>query len=432
MKKCRKSWKKKLKFFLMYKIIILIIIFLLLAFFVYPQLPNKFLGDLNLRFPEKPFKLGLDLLGGAHLVYEADLSGVSGDDRQSSMAGVREVIERRVNLFGVGEPVVQISGDNRLIVELPQVKDVSEAIKLIGETPFLEFREPFITGGEGQELGFISTGLTGKQLKRAFLSFDQTTGLPQISLEFNEQGIKLLSEISKRNIDKPLAIFLDGQPISAPIVQSEIITGNAVITGQFTINEAKELAQRLSAGALPVPIRLISQQTIGPSLGQASLEQSLKAGLYGLAALILFMVIFYRFYGLIAVFALLFYTASVLAIFKLLPVTLTLAGIAGFILSLGMAVDGNILIFSRIKEEIKDGKARSAAINIGFQRAWSSIRDSQITTLIAAAILYIFSTSLVKGFALTLAIGTIFSIFSAVYVTRIILKSVYMNKNSYN
>ncbi len=401
-----------------------------MAFFVYPQSINGLFQkiELNFDFPEKPFRLGLDLLGGAHLVYQADLAGVPEADRDDSMSGVRDVIERRVNLFGVGEPNVQVSGDDRLIVELPQIKDVSEAIQLIGETPFLEFKElPIDFDGLDavSAESFISTGLSGKQLKRAFLSFDPNTNLPHVSLEYNEEGAKLLSEISKKNIGRPLAIFLDGQPISIPIVQDEITTGQAVISGQFTINQARELAQRLSAGALPVPIKLVSQQIVGPSLGKISLEQSLKAGLYGLSALVLFMIIFYRGYGLIAVFALLFYSAAVLAIFKIIPVTLTLAGMAGFILSLGMAVDGNILIFSRIKEEIKEGKSRTAAIEAGFERAWSSIRDSQITTLIAAVILYIFSTSLVKGFALTLAIGTIFSIFSAVYVTKAFLKTIY-------
>ncbi len=412
----------------MFKILILTIILVTLAFFVYPQLPNKWLGSTFLKIPERPFRLGLDLLGGAHLVYQADLANISENEKDDSMEGVRDVIERRVNLYGVGEPNVQISGGNRLIVELPQVKDVGEAIKLIGETPFLEFKElpaGFELTQEVSAENFISTGLSGKQLKRAFLSFDSTTNLPHVSLEYNDEGAKLLSEISKRNIGRPLAIFLDGLPISVPIVQDEITNGQAVISGSFTITEARELAGRLSAGALPVPIELISQQTIGPSLGRASLEQSLKAGFYGLLTLALFMAVFYRGYGLVAVFSLLFYTISVLTVFKFLPVTLTLAGIAGFILSLGMAVDGNILIFSRIKEELKEGKGRSAAIESGFERAWSSIRDSQITTLIAAVVLYIFAASLVKGFALTLAIGTIFSIFSAVYVTKAFLKSAY-------
>ena len=317
------------------RIVILIIIFVLLAVFVYPQLPNRWFGNFNFQFPEKQFRLGLDLLGGAQLVYEADLVNILESERGDSMEGVRDVIERRVNLFGVAEPVVQISGRNRLIVEMPQVKDVAEAIQLIGETPFLEFKklpESFDMTQEISVENFTSTGLSGKQLKRAYLSFDSSTNLPHVSLEFNNDGKELLSEISKRNLSRPLAIFLDGQPISIPIVRDEITNGQAVIDGQFTINDARDLAIRLSAGALPVPIHLISQQTIGPSLGRASLEQSLKAGLYGLIALVLFMVIFYRGYGLIAVFALFFYTVSVLTIFKLLPVTLTLAGIAGFIL----------------------------------------------------------------------------------------------------
>ncbi len=396
------------------RILILIIIAGLLTFFVYSS--------------GVPFKLGLDLLGGAHLVYQADLGGVPETDRDDLMEGVRDVIERRVNLFGAAEPSVQVSGNDRLIVELPQVKDVGEAIRLIGETPFLEFKElpaEFNISAEVSVENFVSTGLSGKQLKRAYLSFDPNTNLPHVSLEYNDEGSSLLSEVSKRNIGRPLAIFIDGLPISIPIVRDEITNGQAVISGNFTINEARELAQRLSAGALPVPIDLVSQQTVGPTLGRESLEKSLWAGFYGLIALVVFMVLFYRGFGLISVFSLLFYAVSVLAVFKLLPVTLTLAGIAGFILTLGMAVDGNILIFSRIKDELKEGKSRAAAVEAGFAKAWSSIRDSQITTLIAAAVLYIFAASLVKGFALTLAIGTIFSIFSSVYVTKTFLKSIY-------
>lgn len=411
------------------KILVLAITFVLLVVFVFPQPVNWLLekNAIGFRFPERPFRLGLDLLGGAHLVYQANLHEVQPGERGSAMEGVRDVIERRVNLYGAAEPNVQVSADDRLIVELPQVKDVNQAIRLIGETPFLEFRylsEDFDFNKEATVGDFIPTGLSGKQLKKATLVFDPNTNLPMVSLEFDDQGSRFLSEISKANIGRPMAIFLDGLPISVPTIQEEIIDGKAVISGQFTINEAQELARRLSAGALPVPISLISQQIIGPSLGRESLDQSLKAAVYGLVALILFMIIFYRGSGLAAVFSLLFYTAAVLAIFKLLPVTLTLAGIAGFILSLGMAVDGNILIFSRIKEELKEGKNRSAAISAGFERAWSSIRDSQITTLIAALVLYIFTTSLVKGFALTLAIGTIFSIISSVYITKIFLKSV--------
>ncbi|TSC90546.1 MAG: preprotein translocase subunit SecD, partial [Parcubacteria group bacterium Gr01-1014_2] len=308
------------------KVLILTIIFLLLVFFVYPQLPNKWLASFDLKFPEKPFHLGLDLLGGAQLVYQADLKNIPKNEQENSMEGARDVIERRVNLFGVAEPVVQLSGNDRLIVEMPQVKDVGEAIQLIGETPFLEFKELPLGFNLSQEISaesFISTGLSGKQLKRAYLSFDPNTNLPMVSLEFNDEGTELLSKVSNRNLGRPLAIFLDGQPISIPIVQDEITNGQAVINGQFTINDARDLAIRLSAGALPVPIKLISQQIVGPSLGKASIDQSLKAGIYGLAALVLFMIIFYRGYGLIAVFALLFYTVSVLTIFKFLPVTLT-------------------------------------------------------------------------------------------------------------
>lgn len=411
------------------RIFIIIIVFVILGSFVYPQAPNFLLDKTGInwfRIPEKPFHLGLDLLGGAHLVYQADLSEIDQKNWNDSMNGVRDVIERRVNAFGVSEPVVQVSGKDRLIVELPQVKDVSKAIEMIGKTPFLEFRELKEFNPEKTDFSpddFVPTGLTGKDLKQAFLSFDQTTGLPQVSLIFNDQGRELLAKITKKNLNKPLAIFIDGIPISVPNVQNEITNGQAVITGNFTIKQARELARNLSAGALPVPIKLISQQVIGPSLGKESLNKSLKAGLYGLIALAIFLLAYYRLYGLIAIFALLIYVVIVLAVFKFIPVTLTLAGIAGFILSLGMAVDGNILIFSRIKEELKQGKTKVAAVESGFKRAWFSIRDSQFTTLIAAVILYIFTTSLVKGFALTLAIGIIISIFTAVYVTHTFLKT---------
>ena len=352
------------------------------------------------------------------MIYEADLSSIQEKDRPSSMEGIRDVIERRVNLFGVKEPGVQVSGANRLSIELAGVKDVKEAIKLIGETPFLEFKEVKGFLKEGQTPEFVSSGLSGKHLKTAQLAFDPNTGIPQVNLEFNDDGSQLFLEITRRNIGKPLAIYLDGQPISIPFVKDEIPGGKAVISGQFTIGQAKELALRLKSGALPVPIRLISQQSIGASLGKESLDKSLKAGLIGLILVSLYLIIFYRLPGLISVFSLLIYSILVLSIYKLVPVTLTLAGVAGFILSLGMAVDANILIFSRIREEMKKGKGLMSSFESGFEKAWSAIRDSQFTTLLSTIILYIFSTSLVKGFALTLGIGTVISIFTAVTVTK--------------
>lgn len=609
-------------------------------------------------YPDRPFRLGLDLQGGAHLVYEADVSKIESGDRDEAMEGVRDVIERRVNAFGVAEPLVQTarSGDGwRVVVELAGVKDVNQAIKQIGETPVLEFKqeggaepdraltdaekremeqynkdalkkakdaiaelqkqdaidfmamakkysEDLATKDLGGSLGFITadsaygelwqwadkqgpgkvglepvetsegwnivnvresrdqgkqvlarhllicfrgsercekdtskdaalakinelkskatienfidlvkenstepgaaqsggdlgwfgqgqmvkpfedaafalsngtisnvvetqfgyhliykinerpvkaynvyrilfkkkteadylpppepfknTGLSGKHLTRAMIQFDPNTNTPEVGLEFNDEGKKLFGDITTRNVGKLVAIFLDGLPISVPRVQAAITDGRAVITGNFTVQEAKLLAQRLNAGALPVPISLISQRTVGATLGSASVAASLKAGLIGFALVALFMIAYYRLAGVLAVFALIIYTAIVLALFKLIPVTLTLAGIAGFILSVGMAVDANVLQFERLKEELRAGKGLQSAIEDAFIRAWPSIRDSHLTTLFGALILFWFSTSLVKGFGLTLSIGVVMSLFSAISVTRVFLRLV--------
>ncbi len=433
-----------------------------LAFFVYPQAWDRLAGIVGGPhfFKAPPFRLGLDLLGGTHLVYQADLAKLEGQSPSDAMAGVRDVIERRVNLFGVAEPLVQIEGRDRLVVELAGVKDVNQAIELIGLTPFLEFREEspaspngtvpkaerpraevelafgtkgrkdrrdelpedkFNIGSGTGNIGtgtFKPTGLTGKHLKRSQVIFDPNTYQPEVALQLDDEGTKLFAGITKKNLGKVVAIYLDGQPISAPVVQSEIPNGQAIITGNFDIKEAKDLVNRLNAGALPVPVTLVSQQTIGASLGQDSLQKSLRAGLYGLLSVSIFMILYYRLPGLVAVFALMVYVAIVLTIYKLFPVTLTLAGIAGFILSLGMAVDANILIFARMREELKLGKPLGQALREGFRRAWLSIRDSHVTTLLGSMVLYIFTTSFVKGFALTLGIGVLTSLFTAIVVTR--------------
>lgn len=359
------------------------------------------------------------------MVYQADLSKV--EDKAQAMQGVRDVVERRVNLFGVSEPVVQVIGEDRLIVELAGIKDVNQAINLIGETPFLEFKEEKPDARaiiEAQQKGerlsedpFQPTGLNGRHLKRAQVVFDPQTYQPQVSLELNEEGTKLFAEITRRNFGKLVAIYLDGSIISAPIVQAEITDGKAVITGSNP-QEAKLLATRLNSGALPVPIRLISQQTIGASLGAESISASLKAGVWGLLLVGLFMILFYRLPGVVSVLALGVYSLIVLSIYKFIPVTLTLAGIAGFILSLGMAVDANVLIFARMREELKEGKSLNQSVQEGFRRAWLSIRDSHVTTLLSALVLYSFTTSIVKGFALTLGIGAIVSLLTATVVTR--------------
>jgi len=434
----------KSKFFLP----IILVVSVFLAFFVFPSAWDRGADVINSKFKIQnskykiphffnapPFRLGLDLLGGSHLEYQADLSNIGEQSGSDAMAGVRDVVERRVNIFGVAEPLVQIQGKDRLIVELAGISDINQAIKLIGETPFLEFKEQRPEADtkaieeaqkKGQRLNedpyFASTGLTGKNLTKATLVFDQNTSQPQVSLDLDSEGTKLFAEITKRNLGKPVAIYIDGQPITVPTVQSEITDGKAVISGSFTPDKAKQLATSLNAGALPVPIKLISQQTVGASLGQESLAKSLRAGLYGFLFVALFMIFFYRFPGVISIIALLIYTAIVLTIYKLIPVTLSLAGIAGFILSLGIAVDANVLIFARMREELKAGKPLSLAVHEGFRRAWLSIRDSHVTTLLGAAVLYVFTTSIVKGFALTLGVGVLVSLFTATSVTRVMLE----------
>lgn len=393
----------------------IIVVSLVLFVYVVPQWVNRVPGVPTVS--EKPFTLGLDLLGGAHLLYEADFSSLETVNKADAMEGVRDVVERRVNFFGVAEPVVQVSGDDRLIVEIAGIQDVDQAIALIGETPSLEFREE----GDGPD-EWLFTGLTGKDVRSAQLVFDPQTRQPQVALTLTDAGAELFSTLTARNIGRSIAIFLDGVAISVPTVQTQITDGNAVISGNFTAQEAKLLATRLTSGALPVPINLVSQQTVGASLGVQSLNDSLRAGLWGLLLVALFMIAFYRLPGVMAVLALGVYTLIVLAAYKFLPVTLTLAGIAGFVLSLGMAVDANVLIFARLKEELHAGRPLPVAVHEGFRRAWLSIRDSHVTTLLGAGILYLFTTSIVKGFALTLGIGVLTSLLTATVITRTFLE----------
>ncbi|HNW96481.1 MAG TPA: protein translocase subunit SecD [Candidatus Paceibacterota bacterium] len=395
------------------------------------------------------FRLGLDLSGGTNLVYQVDTSQIPEADRSAVVSGLRDVIEKRVNLFGVSEPRVEtaeVNGSHRLIVELAGVKDIKDAIQLIGETPFLEFKEQrtqeetnlILEKQKANDAAYLSVdpyftpavpALTGQYLKSAQLVFDKTTYEPYVGLQFNDEGAAIFEELTGKNINKILAIYLDGQPISLPTVGGTISGGEAQITGSFTTDEAKLLVERLNAGALPAPITLVSQQSIGASLGEHSFNVSIKAGVIGLALVIVFMLVYYRVFGLFASLALLIYTALSLAIFKLIPVTLTLSGIAGFILSIGMAVDANILIFERTKEERRRGLDKFHAIEEGFKRAWPSIRDSNISTIITCLVLYNFTTSIVKGFALTLLIGVVVSMFTAITVTRSFLR-VFMTKES--
>lgn len=431
------------------KTYIIVGIIFLLAFLAGNFIQPEFL---KLPFlPERDFKLGLDLQGGVHLLYQADLSGIPPEDHRSAMEGLRDVIERRVDLFGVAEPLVQIEQDSqRLIVELAGVLDPAEAINLIGETPFLEFKElrpeeetekilakqEEIQGKQGEEIEeiedwqlafedpyFQSTSLTGRYLEKAEVGIDPVVpGQHLVLLQFGSEGTKIFEELTERNMGKPLAIYLDQERISAPVVQEVISGGKAQITGDFTREDAVWLARNLSAGALPVPISLISQQSVGPTLGKISLEQSLKAGLLGFLAIIIFMTILYRLPGILSSLALLIYVVLVLSFFKLIPVTLTLAGIGGFILSIGMAIDANILIFSRMREELRSGKNFTQSLEEGFARAWPAIRDGNLTTLIVAAILFAFGTSFIKGFATTLSIGILISMFSAIIITKNFLR----------
>ena len=547
--------------------------------------------------PDSPFVLGLDLQGGTQLTYEADVTGVPEGDRLSALEGVRDIIERRVNVAGVSEPLVQINrtlnGDYRIIAELAGIKDVNEAIRLIGETPLLEFKEQdiknnavaaepnqeavifnqelkskaqsalidakggaelselaqkyqssfsslsdinnttnpelaksladlkvgeiisepvlsngsllvakltdkksfsdaFKTEGSSEEFiysadlisfklqddspilnledSWVNTELSGKNLDRAVLQFNPQDGTPEVSLEFDSEGAQMFADITGRNIGAPVAIFLDGYAISVPTVNERIPDGKAVISGQFNVQEAKLLVQRLNTGALPVPIHLVGQQTVGASLGQKSIINSVNAGMFGLFLVALFMIIFYRLPGLVSVVSLFIYSMTVLTIFKSAPiwlallfifllvflfinifdhlkifdgaisalffliilsflvyyakqpVTLTLAGITGFILSIGMAVDANILIFERMKEELRLGKPLDASLDDGFKRAWPSIRDGNITTILTCFVLMGFGTGLVKGFGATLFIGVSISMFSSIVITYILLK----------
>ncbi|OQX71319.1 protein translocase subunit SecD [Candidatus Parcubacteria bacterium 4484_255] len=530
-----------------WSIFVLIVAFAIFALLIdIPQLPGWVPG--HQWFSKQKVHLGLDLQGGTQLTYRTDTSNIPYEQKVSAVEGARDIIERRINIFGVTESITQIAklkDEWNLIVELPGIEDVHSAVNMIGETPILEFKEQapsrelsesekdaiaeynqhaqeraqdilekvsavgadfsFLakeysedpgSKSSGGDLGWFSrgtmipefekvvfddlkvgqitpelvktnigyhiikktdekrndqgevtevrashilivakseeaikqngkwqyTGLTGKQLQRALVTFDPQTGEPEVSLEFNKEGAKLFGEITGRNINKPVAIFLDNYPLSIPVVREKIITGRAIISGNFKLSEAKELARRLSAGALPVPIKLIGQQNVGPNLGKNSVKKSVVAGLLGFLLVAIFMIGFYKLRGVLAIVALSIYALIVLALYKLIPVTLTLAGVAGFIVSLGMAVDANILIFERIKDERRLGKPLSVAIDDGFRHAWTAIRDGNITTLIVCFILYQFGSGLVRGFGLTLGIGVIMSMLTAIVVTKTFLR----------
>ncbi|MFH1896543.1 MAG: protein translocase subunit SecD [bacterium] len=398
---------------------------------------GKFVRDLKI-------KKGLDLQGGVHVVLEADMNNIPEDSRREALEAAKEVITRRVDYFGVAEPVVQtskIGSQYRIIVELPGVTDTQEAVRLIGQTARLEFKKPtpaFDLANENSNFTvedmFAPTDLSGSDLVRAQVSFDPK-GLPQVAIKFSNEGALKFEVLTEELVGKPLAIFLDDSLVSAPRVQEKISGGEAVINGEFTIDEAKQLTIQLNAGALPVSVRVVEQKNIGATLGAESVQKSTVAGLVGLFLVALFMILVYGRLGFLAVLALIDFALISLSLYRLVPVTLTLAGIAGFVLSVGMAVDSNILIFERIKEELRAEKPFHAALELGFGRAWDSIRDANICTLITAFILYnpfnwafLNTSGLVRGFALTLFLGILVSLFTGIVVTRTLVRLFYKEK----
>ncbi len=405
--------------------------------YVKPPLAFRFFGasvskDLEL-------KQGLDILGGVQVVLGADMTHIPAADRPAAIESARQVIERRVNLFGVNEPVVQSSqlGENyRIIVELAGVHDSAKAMQLIGTTAQLDFRlqeaSPSATATSSAMAFFDQfkpTGLTGKQLERAQVQFDPKTGEPVVGLQFNEEGKKAFADITTAHTGQVLAIFLDAYPVALPRINTPILDGQAVMTGGFTLEQAKNLSIQLNAGALPVPIEVLEQKNIGASLGQESVQKSIFAGGVGLGLVILFMILFYGGKGFLASVSLCLYAIYTLAFYKLTGVTLTIPGIAGLLLSIGMAVDGNILIFERMKEELRLGRSVDQAMELGFGRAWDSIKDANITTIFAALVLinpldlaFLNTSGLVRGFGVTLFIGVLISLFTGMIVTRTFMR----------
>lgn len=427
-------------------VLLLILGLLLGAFLHYSELGGK--GFLS----KFPYKLGLDLNGGTHLIYQADVSKVPATDVDGAMESLRTVIEARINAFGVAEPIIQTEKStsdgqeiHKLIVELPGVTDVNKAVEMIGKTPTLEFKtekpvalntkanaggtmgvngtvSASTTSDQAFSVEYVSTQLTGRYLKGANVEFDSRTNLPVVALTFNEEGQKLFAEITTANVGKTVAIFLDGRAISRPMVQEPIRDGKAIISGRFTPAEARDLARDLKYGALPLPIDLVGTQTIGASLGSDALTASVNAGIWGFIIVAIFLMLWYRLPGLLAVVSLAMYTAITLTLFKLFGIVLTSAGLAGFIISIGMAVDGNILIFERMKEELSKGLDLDTAIREGFARAWLSIRDSNTSSIITGLILFFTATStLIKGFALVFILGVVVSMFTAITVSRTFL-----------
>jgi preprotein translocase subunit SecD len=432
-------------------LIVIIVMVLLAAWIVWPNNPGVHIWGID-----KDFKtvLGLDLVGGVQALLEADVPEGQAVDAQS-MQTAAQIVENRVNGLGVSEATVQQAGDRRIVVELPGQTDPDTALTALKQTGLLEFVDmseidpsevyaleenrtlihtDFQTGGsdttpaEGQRI--FRTVMTGSVLSDAQVTTSET-GNYEVAFELNDEGAQIFRDFTSQHIGDILAIVLDKQIISAPSIQNAITEGKGVINGNFTYETANALAVQLRYGALPIPLKIVESKTVGPTLGQDSLQKSLMAGIIGFTIVILFMAIYYRLPGLAAVIAILIYALLTFAIFRYIPVTLTLAGIAGFLLSTGSALDANILIFERMKEELRAGKNIQAAMDQGWKRAWTSIRDSNIATLITCVILFWFGSqfgaTIVKGFSITLALGVVVSLFTAIIVTRTILNLIFKN-----
>ena len=389
-------------------------------------------------------KKGLDLKGGIRVVLEADMSKIQASEKKSALESAKEVISRRVNMLGVTEPFVATSkvGESyRIIVEIPGIENVTDAVKLIGQTAQLKYkvikadkewsadkyREFFLDPTAWEDTNLSGADMIGADVVTSQQGANlKTQGKPQIRLKFSSEGRAKFEEIAKKNVNKPIALFLDeGYPISMPIVDPGLangLTDDPVISGDFTFESAKNLSIQIRAGALPVPVTVLEQETIGATLGGDSVQRSFFAAMVGILLVVGFLIFRYGKLGILAGFSLIIYSAIVLTIFKIIPVVLTLPGIAGFILSIGMATDANILIFERIKEEILWGKPISLAIHLGFDRAWNSIKDSNISSLITSFILFQLGSGPIKGFALTLAIGIAVSLFTSIFVVRTLIE----------
>lgn len=428
------------KFFL----IIFFLLALLSVVFVFDKylihLVNQYLGS---NFDSKRnFFWGIDIAGGSILTYEVDNKTTSTAFNKEILEQTKDLLERRINFLGVQESFVSYSQNGKFIITLPNITSTDEAIKIIGDTPLLEFRVPvFVTSSanvsknalatttEDIRVFFLPSGLTGKDIEKAYFNIDFNTNKPVVNLVFNRQGAILFRELTEKYLNQPIAIFLDGELLSQPIVKAVITNGEAVISADnFTIDEAQTLARRLNQGSLPVPLKLISVSTINPTLGDNFFNISLKLSIIGIVLVMFFMIIIYGFNGIIADIALLFFIIFNLALYKFLGVTISLASISGLVLAIGMAVDANILIFERFREEKKLNKTKKDLIIHSFNRAFTSIRDSNFTTLIASLVIYLLASSFVKGFALTLFFGTLISFITAVFFTKNLLLIIYKNQ----